>query len=80
MDRAKAVGVPALVQAYENLARKDARVRELKACIDHGELMPNVPRMGRFFSALTTALQLSTQGRVSPQAALDDAAQTITSD
>jgi maltose/maltodextrin transport system substrate-binding protein len=80
MDRAKAVGVPALVQAYESLARKDARVRELKACIDRGELMPNVPRTGRFFSALTTALQLATQGRVSPQRALDDAAQTITSD
>lgn len=80
MNRAKAVGVPALAQAYENLARKDPRMRELKACIDTGELMPNVPRMGRFFTALTTALQLVTQGRLSPQAALDDAAQSIESD
>jgi maltose/maltodextrin transport system substrate-binding protein len=74
------VGVPALVQAYETLARKDARVRELKACIDLGELMPNVPRTGRFFTALTTALQLTTEGRISPQAALDDAARSIESD
>jgi maltose/maltodextrin transport system substrate-binding protein len=80
MNRAKAVGVPALVQAYESLARNDARVRELKACVELGELMPNVPRMGRFFSALTTALQLTTGGRISPQAALDDAAQSIDSE
>jgi maltose/maltodextrin transport system substrate-binding protein len=80
MNRAKAVGVPALAQAYENLARKDARIRELKACIDLGELMPNVPRMGRFFTALTTALELTTQGRLSPEAALNEAAQSITSD
>lgn len=80
MNRAKAVGVPALVQAYETLARNDARVRELKACVDLGELMPNVPRMGRFFTALTTALQLATQGRASPEAALNDAAASITSE
>ncbi|MBW0000441.1 MAG: maltose/maltodextrin ABC transporter substrate-binding protein MalE [Verrucomicrobia bacterium] len=80
MNRAKAVGVPALTQAYETLARTDARVRELKACVDHGELMPNVPRMGRFFTALTTALQLATQGRTSPEAALNDAAASITSE
>ena len=80
MDRAKAVGVPALVQAYENLARKDARMRQLKACIEVGELMPNVPRMGRFFAALSTALQLTTEGRMSPQGALDDAAQSIEAD
>jgi maltose/maltodextrin transport system substrate-binding protein len=80
MDHAKAVGVPALVQAYDSLARKDARMRELKACIDLAELMPNVPRMGRFFTALTTALQLATQGRSSPQAALNDAAESINSD
>lgn len=80
MNRAKAVGIPALTQAYESLAGNDARIRELKACIDLGELMPNVPRMGRFFTALTTALQLTTQGRISPKPALDDAAQSINSD
>jgi maltose/maltodextrin transport system substrate-binding protein len=77
MNRAKAVGVPALVEAYESLARNDARLRELKACLDLGQLMPNVPRMGRFFTALNTALQLATEGRLSPQQALDEAARSI---
>jgi maltose/maltodextrin transport system substrate-binding protein len=77
MHRAKAVGVPALVQAYEHLARGDGRLRELKACLEQGQLMPNVPRMGRFFTALSTALELATAGRLSAQEALAEAACSI---
>jgi maltose/maltodextrin transport system substrate-binding protein len=80
MNRAKAVGVPALVQAYESLARNDACLRELKACLELGQLMPNVPHMGRFFTALSTALELATEGRLSPQKALDEAACSIESE
>jgi maltose/maltodextrin transport system substrate-binding protein len=77
MNRAKAVGVPALREAYDALARTDGRVRALKACVELGQLMPNVPRMGRFFTALSTALQLAAQGRLTPQQALDEAACSI---
>jgi maltose/maltodextrin transport system substrate-binding protein len=77
MNRAKAVGVPALREAYDALARTDGRVRVLKACVELGQLMPNVPRMGRFFTALSTALQLAVQGRLTPQQALDEAACSI---
>jgi maltose/maltodextrin transport system substrate-binding protein len=77
MHRAKAVGVPALVQAYERLAQTDGRLRELKACLEQGQLMPNVPRMGRFFTALSAALELATAGRLSAQEALAEAARDI---
>jgi maltose/maltodextrin transport system substrate-binding protein len=80
MHRAKAVGVPALVQAYEHLARTDGRLRELKACLEQGQLMPNVPRMGRFFTALSTALELATAGRLSAREALAEAARSIEAD
>ena len=39
--------------------------------------MPNVPRMGRFFTALSAALELATAGRLSAQEALAEAARDI---
>jgi maltose/maltodextrin transport system substrate-binding protein len=52
----------------------------LNAAIDLGEIMPNIPQMGRFFSALGTALQIATQSRATPKAALEDAAATLRSE
>jgi maltose-binding protein MalE len=37
------------------------------------EVMPNVPQMGRFFSAVGAALQIATQGQANAQAALQEA-------
>ena len=48
-----------------------------KACLEQGQLMPNVPRMGRFFTALSAALELATAGRLSAQEALAEAARDI---
>ena len=48
-------------------------LRRLKISADFGEVMPNVPQMGRFFSAVGAALQIATEGQASAQAALQEA-------
>ena len=39
-----------------------------------GEPMPNIPEMGKFWSAMASALENITNGRQSPKEALDSAA------
>lgn len=77
MNRAKPIGVPALVSLYQRLAQSDPRLRELDTALELGQIMPNIPEMGRFFSSMGTALQIATEGRASAQKALRDAAATI---
>lgn len=77
MDDAKPIGVPALQSVYQKMASANSLVKQLNVSIDLGEVMPNIPQMGRFFSAVGSALQIATQGRASPQEALNDAAATL---
>jgi maltose/maltodextrin transport system substrate-binding protein len=77
MNRIRPIGVPALIELYEKLSRNDSRLRQLKAALDYGELMPNIPQMGRFFTALGSALEIATDGQTSARVALRDAAATI---
>jgi maltose/maltodextrin transport system substrate-binding protein len=72
-DHAKPIGIPALISLYETMAKDSALLRELKAGVDQGEIMPNIPQMGRFFSALGTALEIATEDRASPEAASREA-------
>jgi maltose/maltodextrin transport system substrate-binding protein len=77
MNQAKPIGVPALISLYQSLSQSNARLRELDASLELGEVIPNVPEMGRFFSSMATALQIATEGRASAQKALSDAAMAI---
>ncbi|MGA8658314.1 MAG: maltose/maltodextrin ABC transporter substrate-binding protein MalE [Chthoniobacterales bacterium] len=77
MDHAKPIGLPALVSLYEKMARDNPNLRQLKVAVDAGQVMPNIPQMGRFFTALGTALQVATEGHASPQSALREAAATM---
>jgi maltose/maltodextrin transport system substrate-binding protein len=70
MDKAKPIGVPALVSVYEEVAKNNPLLRELKASVDYGQIMPNIPQMGRFFSSLGAALELAADGRLSARTAL----------
>jgi maltose/maltodextrin transport system substrate-binding protein len=70
------LGVPALKSFYEQLA-KDQLIASAKAAVDAGMLMPNVPEMGRFWSAFGAALSNATNGQATPEKALDLAAQRI---
>ena len=74
MNQVKPIGVPALRSLYRKMVKTDPLVRQLSAVVNQGEVMPNIPQMGRFFSTVGTALQIATQGRASPQVALRDAA------
>ena len=66
----KPIGVPALISVYEKMAKDNPLLRQLKTCVDYGQVMPNIPQMGRFFSSVGAALQIATNGRASAQAAL----------
>jgi maltose/maltodextrin transport system substrate-binding protein len=77
MDNAKPIGVPALISLYDKLAQNNAHLRELKASVDIGQVMPNVPQMGRFFTSMGAALQLAADGRLSADAALHQAEANI---
>jgi maltose/maltodextrin transport system substrate-binding protein len=74
MNRGKPLGIPALISLYNSMARDNRRLQQLKTCVDYGEVMPNVPQMSRFFSAMSAALQIATEGRASAQASLQEAA------
>jgi maltose-binding protein MalE len=54
--------------------REHIRLRQLKGAVDLGQIMPNIPQMGRFLSAVGTALQIATDGQASAQEALREAA------
>jgi maltose/maltodextrin transport system substrate-binding protein len=66
MDQAKPIGIPALITLYNKMANESALLRQLKISVDYGEVMPNIPQMGRFFSSVGAALEIATQGRARP--------------
>ena len=72
MDRHVPLGVPALVASYEAKA-SDPRLAGSMKNIEAGVLMPNIPQMGAFWSAMESALATITSLRAAPQAALDNA-------
>jgi maltose/maltodextrin transport system substrate-binding protein len=73
MYRAKPTGVPAVISIYEKLAKDNPLLRQLNAAVEYGQVMPNIPEMGSFFTCVSGALQIATQGRASAQAALQEA-------
>src|SRR5271166_4569417 len=73
MYHAKPTGIPALSSIYEKLAKDNPLLRQLNAAVEYGQVMPNIPEMGGFFSSVSGALQIATQGRASAQAALQEA-------
>jgi maltose/maltodextrin transport system substrate-binding protein len=77
MDAGKPIGIPALISFYEKIAGNNPHLRQLKASVDIGQIMPNVPQMGRFFTSLSAALQLAADGRLSAAAALHQAEANI---
>jgi maltose/maltodextrin transport system substrate-binding protein len=73
MNDAKPIGVPALISLYDRMAQDNPLLRQLKVSVDQGRIMPNIPQMGRFFTAVGTALQIATDGDASAEAALRQA-------
>ena len=76
MDRHVPLGVPALIDAYQAKAA-DPHVAGSMKNIEVGLLMPNIPQMGVFWSAMESALATATSGRAEPRAALENARQRM---
>lgn len=72
-QRLKPIGIPALTSLCDKMAKTDLLLQEMKACADDGEVMPNIPQMGRFWSAMGSALQVTSSGQATARAALSDA-------
>lgn len=71
------LGTPANKAFFKELAA-DAHIQATMANVQLGEPMPNIPEMGKFWSAMASALENITNGRQSPKEALDAAAARMT--
>lgn len=78
MDRHVAIGVPARKDAYRVMSA-DPNIRGLMSNIEVGTMMPNIPQMGAFWSAMESALSLITTGRDTAEGALGNAARRMRS-
>jgi len=67
------IGVPALKALSDEMAAKNPLIKATYESAQNGDVMPNIPQMGKFWSSMATAFQIATNGQASPQAALDDA-------
>ena len=76
MDRHVPLGVPALIASYEAMASNPLIAGSMKN-IEAGILMPSIPQMGTFWSAMESALSTITSQRATPRAALDNARQRM---
>ena len=73
MDHGKPIGLPALNSLREKMIYENPLLQELQVCVDHGDVMPNIPQMGRFFTVMGAALQTATDGQATAEAALREA-------
>jgi maltose/maltodextrin transport system substrate-binding protein len=76
-NKLKPLGIPALNSLYESMSKNDGLLREMKVCADYGEVMPNIPQTGRFWSAMGSALQIATNGQATADAALAEARESM---
>jgi maltose/maltodextrin transport system substrate-binding protein len=77
MNAVGPIGVPANKAFYAELAQNDPRIAATKANADAGELIPNVPAMGRFWTAFGAALDVALNGQATPEQALRQAAKDM---
>lgn len=71
-----ALGTPANKAYFAELSA-DPNISATMSNARAGEPLPNIPELGRFWPAMDAALEAITNGRQSPQAALDGAAARI---
>ncbi len=76
MDRHVPLGVPALIASWQAQSA-DPLIAGSMANIEAGLLMPGIPEMGAFWSAMESALSTITSLRATPQEALDNARRRI---
>ncbi len=70
------LGTPASKSLFNEL-KSDPKIQATMASAQDGAPMPNNPEMGRYWSAMNSALQNLTEGRQAPKEALDAASKRI---
>ena len=71
------LGTPANKAFFKELS-SDPNIKATMENVKLGEPMPNIPEMGKFWSAMASALENITNGRQGPKEALDAAAARMT--
>ena len=66
IDADVAIGVPALKALAEEMSAKNHLIKITYENALNGEVMPNVPQIGKFWGAMGAALQVTTNGKVTP--------------
>src|SRR6516165_4737802 len=77
MNNAKPIGIPALISLAQQMQETNPLLKEMRSCDEQGEVTPNIPEMGRFWTAFGSALEVATNGRATAQAALQEAAENM---
>jgi maltose/maltodextrin transport system substrate-binding protein len=73
MDSDVPIGVPALKSLLDEMTANNPLIKITFENAQNGVLMPNIPQIGKFWSAMAAAFQIATNGQASPQVALDEA-------
>ena len=76
MNIDRPLGAVAL-KSYQAKLEKDPRIATIMYNAEHGDLMPNIPEMNKFWSSLQTALKNATTGRQSAKKALKIAEERV---
>src|SRR6516225_371444 len=77
IDAAVPIGVPALKSLLYEMTAGSSLIKTTYENAQDGVLMPNIPEMGKFWSAMAAALQIATNGQASPEVALDEAKRSM---
>jgi maltose/maltodextrin transport system substrate-binding protein len=73
MDADAPLGVPALKSLADEMAAKNPLIKVTYENCRNGDVMPNIPQMGKFWSSMKAAFEIATNGGATPQVALQDA-------
>jgi maltose/maltodextrin transport system substrate-binding protein len=73
MDADAPIGVPALKTLADEMSAKNPLIKVTYENCQNGEVMPNIPQMGKFWSSMKAAFEIATNGGATPQVALQDA-------
>ena len=73
IDADAPLGVPAVTALADEMSAKNPLIKVTYENALNGVVMPNVPQMGKFWSSMKAAFEISTNGEATPEAALKDA-------
>ena len=77
LDADAPLGVPAVKSLAEEMSAANPLIKVTYENCLNGVVMPNIPQMGKFWSAMKAAFEISTNGEATPEAALKDASNNM---